>query len=73
MEHTTPRLERLRDVLARIGISRSELYRRLAAGKFPKPVQLGERAVAWSSAEVDQYIEGLLAGRHVAVRDEKAA
>ncbi|MGO4550416.1 helix-turn-helix transcriptional regulator [Lysobacter sp. 2RAF19] len=61
-------LERLPQVKARTGLSRSELYRRIATGDFPQPVKLGERASAWNAAEVDRWIAG-----RIAVRDAKAA
>lgn len=49
-------LERLTKVCARTGLSRSEIYRRIAAGEFPKPVKIGRRASAWDSREVDAII-----------------
>jgi prophage regulatory protein len=61
-------LERLPQVKARTGLSRSELYRRIAAGDFPQPVKLGERASAWNASEVDRWIAG-----RIAARDAKAA
>ena len=61
-------LERLPQVKARTGLSRSELYRRIAAGDFPQPVKLGERASAWNASEVDTWITG-----RIAARDAKAA
>lgn len=61
-------LERLPTVKARTGLSRSEIYRRVAAGDFPQPVKLGERASAWNAAEVDRWITG-----RIAARDAKAA
>jgi prophage regulatory protein len=61
-------LERLPSVKARTALSRSEIYRRIAAGDFPKPVKLGERASAWSAAEVDRWIAD-----RIAVRDSKVA
>lgn len=61
-------LERLPQVKARTGLSRSELYRRIAAGDFPQPVKLGERASAWDSREVDRWI-----AERIAARDAKAA
>ncbi|HEY5780338.1 MAG TPA: AlpA family transcriptional regulator [Lysobacter sp.] len=71
--NTTPHagtliLERLPDVKARTGLSRSEIYRRVAAGEFPQPVKLGERASAWSSAEVDSWIVGRIAARDAKAR-----
>lgn len=57
-------LERLPQVKARTGLSRSEIYRRIAAGDFPQPVKLGERASAWSAAEVDRWITCRIAARN---------
>src|SRR3546814_17314266 len=61
-------LERLPQVMARVGLSRSEIYRRIAAGDFPQPVKLGERASAWNADEVERWIAD-----HIATRDAKAA
>ena len=61
-------LERLPQVKARTGLSRSELYRRMAAGDFPAPIKLGERASAWNAVEVDSWITA-----RIAARDAKAA
>lgn len=60
-------LERLPGVRARTGLSRSEIYRRIAAGTFPRPVSLGARAVAFNAAEVDSWIAA-----RIAARDAKA-
>lgn len=56
-------LERLPAVKARTGLGRSEIYRRIANGTFPAPIKLGERASAWSAAEVDAWIEARIAAR----------
>jgi len=49
-------LERLPAVKARTGLSRTEIYRRIAFGQFPAPVKLGARASAWIAGEVDGWI-----------------
>ena len=46
-------LLRLPDVKRRTGLSRSSIYLAISQGKFPKSVNLGERSVAWSSADID--------------------
>jgi prophage regulatory protein len=61
-------LLRLPQVKARTGLSRSELYRRMAAGDFPQPVKLGTRASAWPESEVSAWCEA-----RIAARDAKAA
>ena len=38
---------RLPVVKARTGLSRSTIYQRVAEGDFPKPINLGARAVGW--------------------------
>lgn len=56
-------LLRLHEVCRRTGKSRSEIYRRIAAGDFPKPVKLGERASAWPEHEVSAWIADRIAAR----------
>ena len=56
-ESELPRFERLGTVLSRLGVSRSTLYERIAAGKFPKPVQLGStHRVGWLQSETTAAI-----------------
>ncbi|MCM2337326.1 MAG: AlpA family phage regulatory protein [Lysobacter sp.] len=38
-------------------LSRSTIYRRVAEGRFPAPVHLGGRASAWSSFELQAWID----------------
>ena len=42
------RFFRIRDVEKFSGLSRASIYRLMREGKFPRPVRLGERAVAWT-------------------------
>ena len=44
-------LLRLPQVKAQTGLSRSELYRRIAVGSVPSPIKIGERASTWSSVD----------------------
>lgn len=52
------RLIRLPEVMNRVGLGRSTIYRWMSEGKFPKPVQLGGHAVAWVEEEVECWIAG---------------
>lgn len=61
-------LERLPQVKARTGLCRSSLYRAIAAGDFPAPIKLSERASAWDARAVDRWILA-----RIAARDAKAA
>lgn len=49
-------LLRRKQVEAQTGLRRSTIYQAIAEGKFPKPVKLGTRSVAWLSTEVDGWI-----------------
>ena len=68
---STPRKKWLRasDVADRFGLHRSTLYRKVAAGQFPKPVRLagsfGQHggAVAWPESEILEYERTLIAAR----------
>ena len=55
------RIVRLPAVQARTGLGRSTIYVRLAEGSFPRPVQLGARAVGWIEAEVDEWMRERIA------------
>ena len=48
-------LLRQRDVTARTGMPRTSIYAAMLAGKFPRPVKVGARAVAWVSTEIDAW------------------
>ena len=50
------RLIRLKEVQHRVGLGRSTIYRWMAEGKFPKPVQLGGYAVAWAQEDIENWI-----------------
>lgn len=53
---TNERLIRLSEVMSRTGRSRSSIYDDINNDRFPKPVAIGERAVAWRASEIDQWI-----------------
>ncbi len=52
---------RLPAVKARVGLSRSTIYQKIANGEFPAPIPLGARAVGWDSRAVDGWIEARIA------------
>lgn len=52
-------LIRSREVQARTGLPKSSLHRMASAGRFPAPVKLGMRSVAWRESDVDAWIAGL--------------
>ena len=48
---------RLRPVMRTTGLSRSTIYRLMAARQFPRPVRIARRAVAWRPHDIDRWSE----------------
>lgn len=59
-------LLRLADVKARTGLSRTTIYRRIAAGDFPKPTQISAQLVAWYQGEIDAWVANPMGWRTAA-------
>lgn len=49
-------LLRIARVQERTGLSPATIYRREAAGTFPRRVQIGIRSVAWYSSDIDDFV-----------------
>ena len=56
------KLIKRREVCLRTSLSKTELYRRIAAGTFPKPVRLGPQRVAFFERDVDNWIQAQIIG-----------
>lgn len=50
------RLLRLTDIKHTTGLSRSSIYLRMSKGQFPKPINLGGRAVGWLETEIQDWV-----------------
>ena len=50
------RCVRLRQVCAMTGMSAATIYRKMAAGQFPKSFKLGPNMSAWRVATIEQWI-----------------
>lgn len=53
------RMLRLHQVSEIVSLSRASIYRLIAEGRFPPPVRIGLRAVAWDSAVISAWINAL--------------
>ncbi|WP_210494171.1 MULTISPECIES: helix-turn-helix transcriptional regulator [Pantoea] len=53
---STTRLIRLPEVLHKTGYKKAWIYRLISENRFPKPIKLGSRAVAFIEAEIDQWV-----------------
>jgi prophage regulatory protein len=47
---------RLPQVKEMTGLSRSTIYSWITAGRFPAPVRLGPRSVAWLKEEIEAWV-----------------
>lgn len=52
-----PRLIRLPAVIERTGYGKAWIYRLISMGRFPRPVKIGIRAIAFVEGEVDDWIQ----------------
>jgi prophage regulatory protein len=50
------RLMRSPDVIARVGIKRSMIYRLMGKGRFPKSRSLGPKCAVWVESEIDDWV-----------------
>lgn len=59
------RLVGRKEILAIIGISNATLWRWIKSGRFPSPLKIGARKVAWRTSVVTEWIEmrSAVAGR----------
>jgi prophage regulatory protein len=60
MDNQPTRFLTFEEVQARTTLSRMSIRRLLAHGddRFPQPVRLGGRRVAWRSTDIDAFIDG---------------
>ena len=66
MQVETPRLIRMPEVRRMTGLGRSQTYQLTRDGRFPAPVKLSERCVAWNSADVQRWIDERIASAKIA-------
>ncbi|EIS8440835.1 AlpA family transcriptional regulator [Salmonella enterica] len=60
MNTTNQSLIRLPEVLKRTGFGKAWIYRLISEGRFPAPVKIGARAVAFVESEVDEWIQSVI-------------
>lgn len=51
---------RMNEVVKRTGLSRSEIYRRVKLGRFPKPRKMGPKIIYWPVGLITAYTENPL-------------
>ena len=51
------RIVRLKTVLARTGLSRSTIYRKIAEGTFPAQLQISTNGTGWHESDINRWID----------------
>ncbi|WP_256753464.1 AlpA family transcriptional regulator [Mesorhizobium sp. Mes31] len=57
------RIIRLKTVLARTGLSRSTMYRKIAEGTFPAQIKISINGAGWRESDVHRWIADPIAWR----------
>lgn len=60
---TAHKLLRLKQVLDKTGLKRSQIYLYMKKGMFPHSIKIGPSSVAWLESEIDEWINAKLGGR----------
>ncbi|ABL68219.1 helix-turn-helix transcriptional regulator [Paracoccus denitrificans] len=50
------RIIRMKTVLARTGLSKSTLYRKMAEGTFPPRLKISVNGAGWHESDIDRWI-----------------
>lgn len=53
------RFLRIKEVMQKVGLSRSQVYRLIQAGVFPSPFKIGSRVSVWSESLVSEWMSGV--------------
>ncbi|ABD86563.1 helix-turn-helix transcriptional regulator [Rhodopseudomonas palustris] len=57
------RIIRLKTVLARAGLSRSTIYRKIAEGTFPAQLRISSNGAGWRESEINRWVANPVAWR----------
>jgi prophage regulatory protein len=50
------RIVRLKTVLARTGLSRSTIYRKIAEGTFPPQLKISTNGAGWRESDINRWV-----------------
>ncbi|RKO79451.1 dipicolinate synthase [Pectobacterium parmentieri] len=54
-------LIRMSETIRRTGYSKAWIYKLIAQGRFPHPVKIGSRSIAFIESEIDEWINQRIA------------
>ena len=61
--HQPDRIVRFKTVLARTGLSRSTIYRKIAEGTFPPQIKISTNGAGWRESDIDRWVADPVAWR----------
>ncbi len=61
-EPRVTRLIRLPEVMARVGMKRSTIYRKMEEGSFPRSRSISAKCAVWVEAEIEEWIYDIARG-----------
>lgn len=62
---------RLPKVKSKVDFSRATIYRLIKLGLFPKPLNIGPRAVGWLESDIENWIAEQASQRHAQLSKKK--
>ena len=57
MNQPCTRLIRVSEVMNKTGFGKAWIYRLISQNRFPQPVKIGIRAIAFIESEIDEWIQ----------------
>ena len=61
---TENRFIRMPDLRSKVGLSKSQIYKLIQQGDFPKPIKLGDKIAVWTNSEVEEWMSAKVHTRH---------
>jgi prophage regulatory protein len=61
---TENRFIRMSDLRSKVGLSKSQIYKLIQQGDFPKPIKLGDKIAVWTNSEVEEWMSAKVHTRH---------
>jgi prophage regulatory protein len=54
--HQADRIVRMKTVLARTGLSKSTIYRKIAEGTFPPRLKISTNGTGWRESDINRWV-----------------
>jgi len=65
------RIVRMKTVLARTGLSRSTIYRKIVEGTFPPQIKISINGAGWRESDIDRWVADPAAWRTTMITTDR--